>query len=309
MVRDIVSGEGGLIHSLLLVQNDRLVLEEYFHGYEMDDLHLMASCTKSITSLLIGLALDQGFIKGVDRPVLDYFPAYAADAAEGWSSVKLVHLLTMTAGLGWSQKELMLGRVAGLKFGGNGPEGFRSLFSRDLVHEPGTRWNYSSPDVNLLGGILHRATGMHADTFAEKHLFTPLGIGTYDWSTFGKKNGYPNLAGSLWLRPRDMAKIGALVLNEGRWQEKQLISSEWIRSSCTPQADTRDEKEGYGYLWWMMNLPGGKRIIQARGWGSQFILIDPETRRIIVITGGNETNDKTFFILKVLVRHLYPEAQ
>jgi CubicO group peptidase (beta-lactamase class C family)/alpha-L-fucosidase len=308
MVRDMISGRGGAIHSLLLFQNDRLVLEEYFHDYDVDDLHPIASCTKSITSLLIGLALDQGLIPGVDAPVLDYFPAYAEDAAAGWSSVKLLHLLTMTAGLGWSQKELMQGRGADTGFGGSGPEGFRALLSRELVHEPGTRWNYSSPDVNLLGGIILQATGMQADAFAEKHLFTPLGIRKYDWSTYGKKDGYPNLAGSLWLRPRDMVKIGVLVLDEGRWQGKQLISPEWIRFSCTPQADTGDEKEGYGYLWWMMNLPGGKRIIQARGWGSQFILIDPEIRRVVVITGGNETNDKTFFVLQVLKRHLYPEA-
>jgi CubicO group peptidase (beta-lactamase class C family) len=237
---------------------------------------------------------------------MDYFPAYAADAAEGWSSVKLVHLLNMTAGLGWSQKELMQGMGAGPGLGGSGPEGFRGLLSRELVHEPGTRWNYSSPDVNLLGGIIYQATGMQADTFAEKHLFTPLGIRTFDWSTYGKKHGYPNLAGSLLLRPRDMIKIGVLVLDEGRWQEKQLISSEWIRSSCSPQTDTGDENEEYGYLWWLMNLKGRKRIIQARGWGSQFILIDPKMRRILVITGGNETNDKTFFILRILLRHLYP---
>lgn len=302
IVKDIVKGEAGLIHSLLVVQKNRLVLEEYFYGYGMDDLHSIASCTKSITSMLLGLALDQGLIKGVDAPVLDYFPDYRAEATKGWSSVKLSHLLSMTAGLGWSQKELMQGM--GPVFGGNGLKGFKSLLSRAPVHEPGAKWNYSSPDVNLLGRVISQATGMKADIFAEKHLFKPLGIQTYDWSRYGKKDGYPNLAGSLWLRPRDMAKIGVLILNRGRWNGKQLISQEWIQTSCTPQADTGDEKEGYGYLWWLMNLPKGKRIIQARGWGSQFILIDPELQRVIVITGGNETNNKTFSIIQVLMRHL-----
>ena len=106
----------------------------------------------------------------------------------------------MTAGLGWPQNKFMPGMGAGPGSGGIGPEGFRSLLSRELVHEPGTTWSYANPDINLLGGVIHKATGMQADTFAEKHLFTPLGIRTYDWSTFGKKDGYPNLAGSLWLR-------------------------------------------------------------------------------------------------------------
>jgi CubicO group peptidase (beta-lactamase class C family) len=105
-----------------------------------------------------------------------------------------------------------------------------------------------------------------------------------------------------------MAKIGALVLTDGRWQDRQLISSDWIRVSCRAQVDTGDEREGYGYLWWLMNLPGGRQVIAARGWGSQFILIDPVYRRVIVTTGGNDTNGKTFAILQILARHLYPEA-
>jgi CubicO group peptidase (beta-lactamase class C family) len=308
IVRDIASGQAGVIHSLVIVQNGCLVLDEYFHGYGPDDLHAVTSCSKSITSLLVGLVLDQGLISSVDVPVLDFFPAYAKDAATGWSFVKIVHVLTMTAGLGWPQNEGMPERGANPGFSGNGPEGFRRLFAREIMHEPGTKWNYTSPDVNVLGGIIHQATGMHADVFAGKYLFTPLGITNFDWSTFGKIEGYPNLGGSLRLRPRDMAKIGALVLTDGRWQDKHLISPEWIRASCSAQADTGDEKDEYGYLWWVMSLPGGRQVIAARGWGTQFILIDPEYLRVIVTTGGNDTNGKTFAILRVLARHLYPEA-
>jgi CubicO group peptidase (beta-lactamase class C family) len=308
IVRDIASGQGGVIHSLVIVQNDCLALEEYFHGYGADDLHAVTSCSKSITSLLVGLALDQGLISSVDVPVLDFFPAYAGGAATGWSSVKIAHVLTMTAGLGWPRNEAMPDRGANPGFTGNGPDGFRRLFAQGIVYTPGTEWNYTGADVNLLGGIIHQATGLHADVFAGKHLFAPLEITDFDWSTFGKIEGYPNLAGSLRLRPRDMAKIGTLVLRDGRWQDRQLISSEWIRASCSAQVDTGDEEEEYGYLWWLMNLPGGRQVIAARGWGSQFILIDPGHRRVIVTTGGNDTNGKTFTILELLARHLYPEA-
>jgi CubicO group peptidase (beta-lactamase class C family) len=308
IVHDIVRGQGGVIHSLVIAQNDCLVLEEYFHGYAAEDLHMVTSCSKSITSLLIGLALDKGLISGVDAPVLDFLPAYGGDAAAGWSSVRVVHLLTMTAGLGWPRDEFMPEKGANPGFSGNGVDGFRRLLAREIVREPGTEWDYVSADMNLLGGIIHQATGLHADVFAEKYLFTPLGVTEFDWSTFGKVDGYPNLAGSLRLRPRDMAKIGSLVLADGRWRGEQLISPEWIRASCSPQADTGDEGEEYGYLWWLMNPPGAGKIIAARGWGSQFILIDPGHRRVIVTTGGNDTNGKTFAILEVLARHLYPEA-
>lgn len=308
IVRDIASGRAGVIHSLVIIQNDRLVLEEYFHGYGADDLHAVTSCSKSITSLLIGLALDRGLISSVDVPVLDLLPSYAGDAASGWPSVKIVHVLTMTVGLGWHWNEDMPGGAANPGLSGNGPDGFRRLLAREVMHEPGTKWNYASPDVNILGGVIRQATGLHADVFAGKYLFAPLGITDFDWSTFGKIEGYPNLAGSLRLRPRDMAKIGALVLAGGRWQGEQLVSSEWIRVSCSAQADTGDEEEGYGYLWWLMDLPEGRQVIVARGWGSQFIVIDPGNRRVVVTTGGNDTNGKTFAVLETLAGYLYPEA-
>jgi CubicO group peptidase (beta-lactamase class C family) len=308
IVRDIASGQAGVIHSLVIIQNDCLVLEEYFHGYGADDLHAVTSCSKSITSLLIGLALDRGLISSVDVPVLDFLPSYAGDAASGWPSVKIVHVLTMTVGLGWPRNEDMPGREANPGFSGNGPDGFRRLLAREVMHEPGTKWDYASPDVNILGGVIRQATGLHADVFAGKYLFTPLGITDFDWSTFGKIEGYPNLAGSLCLRPRDMAKIGALVLAGGWWQGEQLVSSEWIRVSCSAKADTGDEEEGYGYLWWLMDLPEGRQVIVARGWGSQFIVIDPGNRRVVVTTGGNDTNGKTFAVLQTLAGHLYPEA-
>ena len=308
IVNAIAGGEGGVIHSLIIVQNDRLVLEEYFHGYGAEDLHAIASCTKSVTSLLIGIALDRGLVAGIDVPVLDSFPAYAKDAASGWTSVRLVHLLTMTAGLGWPENSLMPGRGADPGFSGNGPDGFRRIFSREVTHEPGTRWNYANPDVNLLGEIIYKASGLHTDAFAKQHLFSPLGITDFDWSTYGKADGYPNLAGSLRLRPRDMAKIGALVLAEGRWQDRRLVSSKWIQTSCSPKAETGDDSYEYGYLWWLMNLPDGKRIIEARGWGSQFVFIDAAHRRVIAVTGGNDTNGKTFAIVDILAQHLYPEV-
>jgi CubicO group peptidase (beta-lactamase class C family) len=308
IVKDIARGDGGVIHSLLIIQDGCLLLEEYFHGYGTDDLHAVASCTKSVTSLLVGLAIDQGFIPGTEASVLDYFPSYAAKAADKWPDMKLVHLLTMTAGLGWPPDPYRPATGGGARFAGNGPEGFQRLLERETAHDPGTKWDYANPEVNLLGGVIHSATGKHADSYAAENLFAPLGIEDFDWSSSGKVGGYPNMAGSLRLRPRDMAKIGVLVLQEGRWLSKQVITSDWIRTSCASHMQTGDPREEYGFLWWLMNLPNGKQIIAARGWGSQFILIDRDGGRVITVTGGNDTNNRFLDVLAVLAKHLYPDA-
>ncbi|MCP4005986.1 MAG: serine hydrolase [bacterium] len=303
LVRALIAGEGGVMHSLLIAKDGRMVLEEYFHGFGPEDLHIVQSCTKSIAAFLVGLAIDRGAIAGVSAPVLDFFPDLAAEAAQGWAEVKLEHLLTMTAGLAWEVDPTMAGT------GGTGPESFRQVLTRRPRHAPGEVWTYSGPEVNLLAGVIHQATGVHADAFAAEHLFEPLGITEFDWSTWGKKEGYPELTQSLMLRPRDMAKIGALVADQGRWLDRQVVPAEWLRASTRSQVDTGDEEEdGYGYLWWLMERPDDpqKFFIAARGWGSQFILIDPEQRLIVVTTGGNSYNGKSFAVLGTLAQHFVP---
>lgn len=298
-VRALTRGEAGLVHSLVIVRHGRLVLEEYFHGYARDDLHQLHSVTKSVTSLLVGIARDRGQIGGLDEPVLNFFPQYAAAAGAGWEKVTLWHLLTMTAGLDWDRREAVKGPPTG-------PPLFELALARQVVREPGARFLYNNHDVELLAGVLYRAAGMQADELAAGALFAPLGITAWDWE-LGRTEGYPALGGTLQLRPLDMAKIGQVVLDGGRWQGQQVVSEEWIEEST--RIAVGPETERYGYLWRRLETPPGAGVgdvITAAGFGSQFIHVVPALDTVVVATGGNLGGRKEFAMGEVLLRHLVP---
>lgn len=299
LMNDVLAGEAGLIHSLLMVKGDRLVVEEYFHGFSRDDLHAINSCTKSVASLLVGLAIARGELAGVDTRVLALFPELRDGAAPGWEDLRVEHLLTMTSGTTWR--------------GGRPPAGpalVRAALSQPPVSPPGARWSYSDLSADLLGAVLQRATGVQADEFAASHLFAPLGITRWSWDQ-GRSDGFPRLYGTLQLRPRDLAKLGALVLAGGRWQGQQVISEGWIRESTRDHVQTDDaEGAGYGYLWWLEPVPPSfpGPILAARGVGSQIAYVAPALDLVVVVTGGNTLNGLDFRIGELLLRHLGPAA-
>ncbi|MCG6957970.1 MAG: beta-lactamase family protein [Gemmatimonadetes bacterium] len=298
LVNAIARGEAGLIHSLLVVRNGKLVLEEYFHGYTADDLHRLASTTKSVSALLVGAALDRGLIESLETPLLGYFPG-VSPGDEAWSEETLDHLLTMSMGLDWSEAEAE-------SVHGTGEAFFRKVLSRRVADPPGTRWAYVNANVNLLAGVIFKATGKHAEAFAAEALFTPLDISSWDW-TYGKEGGYELMDGSLQLRPRDLAKIGTMVGQEGRWQGRQIVGEEWIREFTRSHFQTGMPLSGYGDLWWLGDLPargGEEPMIVANGWGSQFIVIFPRLDMVVVTTGGNEDNGMHWALGDVLARYL-----
>jgi CubicO group peptidase (beta-lactamase class C family) len=295
-VAAIISGDAGWIHSLLIVRGGKLVVEEYFHGWEPDDLHRIASCTKSISSLLVGIAIDRGDIDGVEVPLLDFFPDRHATAGEGWDDLRLEHLLTMSMGLDWSAREADT-------FPPRDQDPFTDVIARSVQTAPGTQFQYVSRNMNLLSMVLLRATGSNADVFAAEHLFAPLGISSWHWEN-NKYEGHPDMTGTLTLRPRDMAKLGTLVLKEGLWEGQQVVSSDWIRESTSARFNPSPGDE-YGYLWWGFDDPP-PGVDFASGTGSQFILVIPAFDMVLVTTGGNEYNNKHPAILGVIEEHLAP---
>ena len=295
LVGDVVAGDAGLIHSLLLVKGDKLVVEEYFHGFRREDLHAIHSCTKSVASLLVGVAIQRGELGGVETPLSELFPDLLESAAPGWTGLRLEHLLTMTSGTEWR--------------GGTPPAGpalVRASLQRPPIAPVGTAWRYSDLDADLLAAVLQRATGVQADAYAARYLFAPLEITGWDWEG-GKVDGFPRLYGTLRLRPRDMAKLGELVLAGGTWQDRRVVSEEWIRESTRQHVDTGGE--GYGYLWWREPVPPTfpGEVISARGVGSQLIYVAPRLDLVIVVTGGNNLNGLDSRIGEVLMRHLLPD--
>jgi CubicO group peptidase (beta-lactamase class C family) len=303
MVNEIAQDSAGLIQSLQIVRHGKLVVDEYFHGYTPDDLHGLRSATKSISSLLVGAAIDRGLISGVDVPILQLLHRPDAPAGSLWNDESLADLLTMSMGLDWSAQE-------SLTVLGTGPAFFEKVLGRKVTATPGTRFFYASANVSLLAGVIFNATGKHAEAFAREVLFSPLGISTYDWE-HGKTDGYNHMDSSLQLRPRDMAKVGAMVAAGGRWDGRQVISEAWIKESTRTHIATGGSPAlgGYGYLWWTGQAPSGhgtQPLIAAVGMGSQFIIIFPGLDMVVVATGGNGDNGREMDIGRVIFRTLLP---
>ena len=292
MVEDISNGNFGKIHSVLISRNGKLVFEKYFDGFFTNDLNSLQSCTKSIGSLLIGLAINKGYIKSVDEKILDFFPAYKVDVEKEWDDVELRHLLTMSVGLDW--KRDVLDRVYGIS-----DDAIETTFEQIFSHKPGQLFEYRSPQTDLLSGIIIKSSEMSVQDFAKEYLFDPLQITSFNWPNF-KKNNYPLMSGSLALRSRDMLKIGQLVLDEGQWNNKQIVSKKWIEESTSFKIKT-DQTLNYGYLWWLGESkvkPGLKGVI-AIGIGGQHIAIVPEMNLVVVTTANNMSKDPDFLLTMI----------
>ena len=335
------------VHGIVIVKNGKLVLEEYFEGYDfaytgpwssllnfrgkrtdygIDTPHSLASVSKSFTSALVGIAIDRGYIQDLDEPVFSYFPKYSHLSNEQKDRITLKHLLTMTSGLRWNELEVWLGNMGHdvvQLFLVSDP--LRYILGKPVATEPGAAWYYNGGGVCVLGEVIRKASGMGMDDFAERYLFAPLGITDHEWEYFN--SGMIHASGNLRLRPRDMAKFGYLYLNGGRWQGQQILSPEWIAASTRESvsipwsslaeimhkryADIPESHgDGYGYLWWLKSYEvGGKPVnaIQATGWGGQRIALFPDLDMVVVLTGGNYATHEPVY--EILTRYILPAVR
>jgi CubicO group peptidase (beta-lactamase class C family) len=292
LVNKIISGTSfPKVFSLLIARHNKLVLEEYFHGFTYDDPQDTRSAGKTLTSTLTGIAIDKGFIKNDSAAVYPFFKKYKSfdHWAPGKKLIKIKHLLTMSSGLDCND------------FNDDSPGNENLMQSRDtlndwskyildlpLVNKPGEKSYYCSGGVNLLGDIITEASGLQMPEFIQKYLFDPLGIQNYYFNLTPTLNGY--MAGGIRLRPRDMLKFGQLYLNGGLWNKTQVISTTWIYQSLVPRVSINGRGPDYGYLWWYDHFEfKGERFdcYSAQGNGGQFILIIPRLDLTCVITGGN----------------------
>jgi len=267
------------IHSLMIVRNGEVFLDAYFYPYDGSTYHDLASVTKSVMTTLIGIAADQGKLD-LDKPMLSFFPNHTVanrDARKEHITVR--HLASMTSGLSCTAipEEITLEQMM------TSPDWVQFALDRPMASEPGTRFVYDSPGVHLLSAILQQATGMTALEFARKNLFEPLGITDVCWPS--DLQGYTRGWGDLCLHPNDAAKLGLLFLTQGRWENKQIISSEWIANATIKQAATGSYKaEDYGYGWWISR--GELVYFRADGANGQRILVIPSMNLVLVTTGG-----------------------
>jgi len=294
------------VHSIVVVKNNKLVFEEYFEGrkfnlaqytgetgFVRDDTHNLCSATKSFTSALIGIAIDQGFIQSVDQKIFDFFPEHSDLAANDplKQDITIKHLLTMSSGIEWDDETYSYYDSRNdmyQLFTVSNPIGY--ILSKDIIESPGTVFAYRNCNTNVLGEIVHKATGQKLDIFAMHYLFNKLGITEFEWQMISKDMVF--CSGDLRLRPRDMAKFGQLFLNKGTWEEQQIISENWVDESVQTRFNMANNwwEDGYGYQWWTKAFNSNSfsyKSYFAAGWGGQYIFVFPAIDMVVVFTGGN----------------------
>lgn len=308
LMSDLRSRSNHSIHSVLVVRQGRLVLEEYFSGQELDlfaedplhrpdvafgrnVLHSQASASKSVTSALVGIAINRGLIPGTDSKLFSLFPDYQALNDAQKDAIALTHLLTMTAGWPWYDDDIdAADSDETLMFFHEDP--VRFVLERSLAHAPGTYMDYHSGSTVLLGEIVRRASGMDLHAFAEQYLFGPLGITGTRWAHCRNAPSVAFAGGGLYMRPRDMAKIGQLYLQDGVWNGTAVVPADWVGRSVQAAVALQDRITdhfmftGYGLQWWVGRWDGGVDAYLAAGWGGQFIIVVPSRELVVVVTAG-----------------------
>ncbi|MGG6892906.1 MULTISPECIES: serine hydrolase domain-containing protein [Rhizobium] len=270
LTRKLAAGiEAGLLrdlHVVLAARSHQVFLEYYTAGpdenwgaalgdvaFDADTLHDLRSVTKSIVSLLYGIALDKGLVPPPHAPLFEQFPEYddlAKDAAR--SKITIDHALTMTLGMEWDENRPYTDPQNSEIAMENAPDRYRFVLERPLVAEPGTRWIYSGGSVALVGAIIERGSGKRLPDFAREVLFEPLNIAKFHWTA--GHDGVASAASGLRLTAPDLLKIGMLLLQKGRWNGERVVSEDWIVQSFSPVISTEDGL-GYGRLWFCGDAP------------------------------------------------------
>lgn len=285
-------------HSLLIYRADELLFEKYYNGFNESKLANLKSVTKSITSLLIGIAIDKGLIKDENQKLIDIMPELFKEVSdEKKKEITIRHLLTMSAGFEWNN------------FGDkwrrgwdNSKEPNKYLFEKvPLKNNPGEVWNYNSGLSHLLSSIIKKCSGVNTLEFAKKNLFTPLDIKNIRWEKSSDGNEKGN--SELWLKPKDLAKIGLMMLNDGMHNGKRIINKQWIAKSTKKYFDGFPQIGGYGYHWHTRKF-GKYNSYLAAGWGGQFLIVIPALNLVIVNTSKWNVAKSTYIIFELIEKYL-----
>ena len=286
------------IHSALLIKNDHIVFEEYYQNYTYDSIHDLRSVNKSIKAILMGIAIDKGYIDSEDDLISKYLksPVPKKNLDPRKEKITIKHLLTMSTGLecnDWDKKSKgQEDRVYKKK------DWLQYTLDLPMAREPGEESLYCSMGTVLAAEIIEQASGMSLVDFTNKYLFGPLGITNIQRGHTTTNKEIISSGKRLYMTPRDMAKIGKLILQKGNWDGQQIVSESWITTATA--VHTQITGIDYGYLWWQFPfVVQGKRTdaTLATGNGGQYIMVFPEQDMVIVFTGGayNSQEDKLPF--------------
>lgn len=266
-------------------------------------LHKINSCTKSFVGILIGICVDKGLLKDINIPISHFFPEYfVPEIDERKRRITIYHLLTMTDGLDWPEFgewnyfSPMLYEKDITQF----------VLSRDSIHEPGTHMNYNSGASFLLGEIVAKVSGVTTVEFAKLELFKPLHIEQFDWLM---RETHTLAAEGIRMKIEDMLKLGTLMLQDGKYEGKQIVSKEWIEQSMIPRFTTYEHIGSYGYHWWMTTFQISGRsldVVFALGYRGQFIVVIKELEMVAAITSDLKDSLLPLRLLENYIRVLFP---
>jgi CubicO group peptidase (beta-lactamase class C family) len=266
------------LHSLLVSWRGELLLERYFNGARATRPANIKSASKSVISALVGIAIDRGFIEGVQQPIADYFPRLLANESHGAKrQITIEDLLTMRSGL-----ESTSNRNYGAWV--QSPDWVQHVLTRPLRRPPGMLMEYSTGNTHLLSAILTRAAGKSTWEFAQQELAKPLGFALPQWPR--DPQGVYFGGNDMEMTPRQMLAFGELYLNRGRANGRQIVPAEWVAESLTLHTQSRrDTRRYYGYCWWSREL-GGRQTWYAWGYGGQFLFLVPSLELVVVTTSS-----------------------
>lgn len=292
------------LNSLLVMRNGQLVGEGYFRGMKAQRVTNIKSASKSVLALLIGIAVDQGHFEDINQPIEPFFSDYFdASVDPRKRSITLKHVLQMATGLE-TTSFYNYGRWAASR------DWAKFALELPLQAAPGRRMIYSTGTSHLASIMLTKATGMSSMAFARRYLFNPLGIERVNWSRDPK--GYYMGGNNMALRPRDMLKVGQLVLQKGQYNGEQLISETWMEAATRPYFRSRYSGHDYGYYWWLDTF-GGYEAIFAWGYGGQYLFVIPEINMVVVCTSNLNNRprgiDHNEAIFDLLARYILPAVR
>jgi len=298
------AGKLNNLHAVVVVRDGKLVFERYYAGsderwtvplgkvqFGPDVKHDLRSTSKGLVGLLYGIALSEGKVAAPDQLLLAQFPAYQDLQSDPLRrKIKIEHVLSMTFGTQW-REDLPYTDPRNSEVAMYGaPNAARYVIEQPMAAEPGTRWQYSGGATAVLGQLIAQGTATPLEEYAQQKLFLPLGITDAQW--VGGSNGVVAAASGARLRARDLAKIGQLVLQDGRWADRQVVPAAWLKTSLQPHGHPPPLSDigefAYGYHWGLVRLKGsGQRWIFAPGNGGQRLMIVPQERLVVAIFAGN----------------------
>jgi len=290
------AGALGAEHAIVIVRKGYVIADEYFAGWIADSIHTEQSVTKSVTSLVTGIAIARGDLRGVDQPLVDLLSTYApiANLDDRKRALTVRDVLTMRTGLDWNEDSYTgspLEQLNNLR-----TDWLRFVIDWPMREQPGTRWQYNSGGVIALGGAIGIAGGMNTADYARTYLLRPIGITADKWVR-GFPDLLPHTGGGLYMSTRDLARVGYLVLRRGKWNATQVVPEAWITQSTrplvTPTYRLGGRTSSYGYLWWLYTLDGGQPnastadiVIAASGAMGQWLFVVPKYDLVVAINAG-----------------------